>query len=173
MAKRALFNNPVPRGYRAGGTVAYVSSNEHRYLDDPEAREEGGTPAIVGSIRAGLVFQLKEAVGVELIREREHDFIQRAIRSWEQNPNLRILGNRDAWRLGIVSFVVRHGERRLHHNYVATVLNDLFGIQARAGCSCAGPYGHRLPRDRPGDIQSVRARDRRGVAKGSSPVGCG
>jgi len=127
-----------------GGTVAYVNPDEHRYLEDPEAREEGGTPAIVESIRAGLVFQLKEAVGHEMIRDREHAFIQRAIESWEQNDNILILGNRDAWRLSIVSFVVRHGDRYLHHNYVAALLNDLFGIQARAGCSCAGPYGHRL-----------------------------
>src|SRR5690606_19268633 len=70
--------------------------------------------------------------------------IRRAIESWEENPNLLILGNRDAWRLSIVSFVVRHGDRYLHHNFVASLLNDLLGIQARAGCSCAGPYGHRL-----------------------------
>jgi hypothetical protein len=127
-----------------GGTVQYVNQGEHRYLDDPEHREEGGTPAIIESIRAGLVFQLKEAVGAEVIREREEAFIERAIASWEQNPNILILGNRDAWRLSIVSFVVRHGARYLHHNFVAALLNDLFGIQARAGCSCAGPYGHRL-----------------------------
>jgi len=143
VAKRRLFRNPVP-AVPGGGTVAYVNPDEHRYLNDPELREEGGTPAIVESIRAGLVFQLKEAVGHDVIREREHGFIRRAIESWEENENISILGNRDAWRLGIVSFVVRHGERYLHHNFVAAVLNDLFGIQARAGCSCAGPYGHRL-----------------------------
>jgi hypothetical protein len=43
-----------------------------------------------------------------------------------------------------VSFVVRHGPRYLHHNFVVALLNDLFGIQSRGGCSCAGPYGHRL-----------------------------
>ena len=143
VAKRKLFRNDVP-AVPGGGTVAYVNPAEHRYLDDPEVREEGGTPAIVESIRAGLVFQLKDAVGTEVIREKEHGFIQRAIESWEKNDNIVILGNRDAWRLSIVSFVVRHGERYLHHNYVAALLNDLFGIQARAGCSCAGPYGHRL-----------------------------
>jgi selenocysteine lyase/cysteine desulfurase len=42
-----------------GGTVAYVNPAEHVYLADPEHREEGGTPAIIESIRAGLVFQLK------------------------------------------------------------------------------------------------------------------
>jgi hypothetical protein len=143
VAKKKLFRNRVP-ATPGGGTVAYVNPKEHRYLADPEHREEGGTPAIIESIRAGMVFQLKEAVGTEAIREREKSFIQRAIESWETNPNLLILGNRDAWRLSIVSFVVRHGDRYLHHNYVASLLNDLLGIQARAGCSCAGPYGHRL-----------------------------
>ncbi len=143
VAKRKLFRNAVP-AVPGGGTVAYVNPAEHRYLDDPEVREEGGTPAIVESIRAGLVFQLKEAVGHDTIRDRERDFIRRAIASWDQNENIQILGNHDAWRLSIVSFVVRHGERYLHHNFVAALLNDLFGIQARSGCSCAGPYGHRL-----------------------------
>jgi hypothetical protein len=121
-----------------------VNATEHRYLADPEHREEGGTPAIIESIRAGLVFQLKEAVGVDHIRAREESFIHRAIDSWSKNPSLRILGNKSAWRLSIVSFVVMHGDGYLHHNFVVALLNDLFGIQARGGCSCAGPYGHRL-----------------------------
>jgi selenocysteine lyase/cysteine desulfurase len=143
VAKSHLFRNSVP-AEPGGGTVSYVTGEGHRYLLDPEHREEGGTPAIVESIRAGLVFQLKEAVGHAAIRAREEDFIRRAIASWSQNPNLIILGNRDAWRLSIVSFVVRHGRDYLHHNFVVALLNDLFGIQARGGCSCAGPYGHRL-----------------------------
>jgi len=143
VAKRALFKNRVPT-QPGGGTVAYVNAMEHRYLADPEHREEGGTPAIIESIRAGLVFQLKEAVGVEHIRAREESFIHRAIDAWSTHPNLRILGNKSAWRLSIVSFVVTHGDGYLHHNFVVALLNDLFGIQARGGCSCAGPYGHRL-----------------------------
>jgi selenocysteine lyase/cysteine desulfurase len=143
VVKKRLLENKVP-SVPGGGTVAYVNPGEHRYLDDPVHREEGGTPAIVESIRAGLVFQLKDAVGAQAIREREHDFIQRAIDRWRENDNIRILGNVEAWRLSIVSFVVRHGERYLHHNFVVALLNDLLGIQARGGCSCAGPYGHRL-----------------------------
>ena len=46
--------------------------------------------------------------------------------------------------LSIVSFRIRHGAQYLHHNFVVAVLNDLFGVQARGGCSCAGPYVHRL-----------------------------
>lgn len=143
VAKKHLFHNKVP-AVPGGGTVAYVNALEHRYLDDIVHREEGGTPDILGAIRAGLVFQLKGAVGEEAIRKREHRFIRRAIEKWGRNENIQILGNPDAWRLSIVSFVVRHGEQYLHHNFVVALLNDLFGIQARGGCSCAGPYGHRL-----------------------------
>jgi selenocysteine lyase/cysteine desulfurase len=143
VARKALFKNRVP-GMPGGGTVAFVNPLEHRYLADIEHREEGGTPAIVDSIRAGLVFQLKEAVGVAEIRRREESFIRRAIERWRRNPDLEILGNPDLDRLSIVSFVVRHDGRYVHHNYVVALLNDLFGIQSRGGCSCAGPYGHKL-----------------------------
>ena len=144
IVRKELLRNTVPE-IVGGGTVAYVNQLEHMYLDDVEHREEGGTPAIIESIRAGLVFQLKEAVGVEVIRAHEHDLVRRAIASWDPHPNIQILGNLDADRLSIVSFVIKHPEGKyLHHNFVVAVLNDLFGIQSRGGCSCAGPYGHRL-----------------------------
>jgi selenocysteine lyase/cysteine desulfurase len=141
---RQLVTNRVPT-VPGGGTVAYVNPVEHVYLADPVAREEGGTPDIVGSIRAGLVFQLKEAVGVPLIRAAEEALLRRAVTAWSTEPSIEILGNLEAERLSIVSFVVRRpGGRYLHHNFVVALLNDLFGIQSRGGCSCAGPYGHRL-----------------------------
>jgi selenocysteine lyase/cysteine desulfurase len=144
VARRELFKNKVP-DVPGGGTVAYVNPTEHRYWDDPVSREEGGTPAIVEAIRAGLVFQLKEAVGTEVIRQREEAFVRRAIDAWSKEPSIEILGNLTARRLSIVSFVVRGRQARyLHHNFVVALLNDLFGIQSRGGCSCAGPYGHRL-----------------------------
>ncbi len=144
VVRRELVRNAVP-DVVGGGTVAYVNPQEHVYLHDPIAREEGGTPAIVESIRAGLVFLVKEAVGVEVIRAYEEDFLRRAIAAWSGHPNIEVLGNTEAERLSIVSFVVRRpGGRYLHHNLVVALLNDLFGIQARGGCSCAGPYGHRL-----------------------------
>ena len=128
-----------------GGTVAYVNPTEHRYLDDPVHREEGGTPAIVESIRAGLVFQLKEAVGADVIRAHEEDFLARAMAAWAGRPGDR--DPRQPRRRAAVDRVVRRpapGGRYLHHNFVVALLNDLFGIQSRGGCSCAGPYGHRL-----------------------------
>ncbi|HET7830801.1 MAG TPA: aminotransferase class V-fold PLP-dependent enzyme, partial [Candidatus Limnocylindrales bacterium] len=143
VARRELFTNRVP-SMPGGGTVQYVNPVEHVYLAEIEHREEGGTPAIVESIRAGLVFQLKQAVGTPAIRARETAFIERALARWEANPAIEILGSHEAERLSIVSFVVRHRGRYLHHNFIVAVLNDLFGIQSRGGCSCAGPYGHRL-----------------------------
>jgi selenocysteine lyase/cysteine desulfurase len=144
VAARKLFTNSVPV-VPGGGTVAYVNPAEHRYLTDPEHREEGGTPAIIESIRAGLVFGLKQAVGVEVIRANEDRLLHRAVTAWTAEPAIEILGNLAAERLSIVSLVIRRpGGRYLHHNYVVALLNDLFGIQARGGCSCAGPYGHRL-----------------------------
>jgi selenocysteine lyase/cysteine desulfurase len=140
---RDLVRNRVPT-MPGGGTVMFVDPTGHRYLDDPIAREEGGTPAIVESIRAGLVFGLKQAVGTDVIHANEQRLSRRALRRWVSNPQLEILGNPDADRLSIVSFRIRRDARYLHHNYVVALLNDLFGIQARGGCSCAGPYGHRL-----------------------------
>jgi len=168
VARRDLLHNTVP-SVPGGGTVSYVNPEEHRYITDPEHREEGGTPAIVESIRAGLVFQLKAAVGEEAIREREESFIRRAIASWKANPNIEILGNCDAERLSIVSFVVRRDGRYLHHNLVVALLNDLFGIQSRGGCSCAGPYGHRLlgiDLDRSHEFEREIARGCEGIKPG-------
>ena len=143
IVRRDLVTSRVP-AEPGGGTVAFVGPHGHNYLDDPLAREEGGTPAIVESIRAGLVFALKQAVGTGLIQEREERFWQRARARWDANPAIDLLGNPAARRLSIVSFLIRQHGLLLHHNFVVAVLNDLFGIQARGGCSCAGPYGHRL-----------------------------
>ncbi|HEX6469022.1 MAG TPA: aminotransferase class V-fold PLP-dependent enzyme [Streptosporangiaceae bacterium] len=143
VVRRELVRNRVPTA-PGGGTVEFVDPTGHRYLDDPIAREEGGTPAIVESIRAGLVFGLKQAVGTDLIAARERRFWRRALDRWRRNPNIEILGDHHARRLSIVSIRIRAGRLYLHHNYVVALLNDLFGIQSRGGCSCAGPYGHRL-----------------------------
>jgi len=141
--KKELLRNRVPV-VPGGGTVAYVGPDAHAYLTDPVRREEGGTPAIVESIRAGLVFQLKQRVGAARIRGLEESFARRALEKWGRNPKLVVLGNTHVPRISIVSFLVRHADGYLHHQFVAALLNDLFGIQARGGCSCAGPYGHRL-----------------------------
>lgn len=144
VVRRELLTNRVP-DIPGGGTVMYVNQTEHRYLSEPSHREEGGTPAIIESIRAGLVFQLKQAVGTDVIKAHEDVLLDRALNAWRDEPGVQIMGNQTSPRLSIVSFVITtpNGEH-LHHNFVAALLNDLFGIQTRGGCSCAGPYGHRL-----------------------------
>ena len=139
VAKRALLRNRVP-SVPGGGTILFVSPTGHAYHPDPEVREEGGTPAIVESIRAGLVFALKEA------GRGRGDPPPRAATSpvarWRPgraNPNIEILGDTAAERLPIVSLGMRHPPRLLHGNFVVALLSDLFGIQARSGCFCAGP----------------------------------
>ena len=169
VVRKDVVHNSVPEAV-GGGTVEYVNPEEHIYLTDLEHREEAGTPAIVESIRAGLVFGLKQAVGVDVIRAHEEDFVRRAISAWSAHPNIEILGNRDAERLSIVSFVIRRPSGMyLHHNLVVSILNDLFGIQSRGGCSCAGPYGHRLlgiDLDRSEELRTEISRGCEGIKPG-------
>jgi selenocysteine lyase/cysteine desulfurase len=143
VVKRGLLRNRVPT-VPGGGTILFVSPRGHSYHPDAEVREEGGTPAIVESIRAGLAFALKAQVGEEEIRRRERAFARRALASWGANPRIEILGGARAERLPIVSVGLRHPPRLLHGNFAVAVLSDLFGIQARSGCFCAGPYIHRM-----------------------------
>jgi selenocysteine lyase/cysteine desulfurase len=142
VAKRAMLRRDVPT-VPGGGTILFVSPSAQSYHPDAEVREEGGTPAIVESIRAGLVFALKEAVGAEAIVRRERDLARRALRSWAANPRIAIFGGTEAERLAVISIGLRHPPGHLHAGFVVAVLSDLFGIQARSGCFCAGPYIHR------------------------------
>jgi selenocysteine lyase/cysteine desulfurase len=141
--RRALCAGPVP-ALPGGGTVSYVTDRDHAYVADPERREEAGTPAIVDNIRTGMVLRLKELVGTDRIERRESAAVQRVLAGWGGIPAIELLGPLSPDRLGIFSFNIRVGSRLLHHNLVVAMLNDLFGIQARGGCSCAGPYGHDL-----------------------------
>lgn len=139
VVNKRLLTNRVP-SEPGGGTVLYTAPNDHRYLPNPALRETGGTPPIVGSIQAGLCFDLKHAIGAARIRRVEEGYLKRALAEWSKNPALEVLGNLETERLGVVSMVFKG----LHHNYAVALLNDFFGIQVRGGCMCAGPYGHEL-----------------------------
>ena len=143
IADRRLFATARPT-LTGGGTVSYVTAEGHRYVTDAEHREEGGTPAIVDNIRAGMVLQLKRDMDEAAVEERETALARRLEDALRAIPGVELLGPRNVPRLGIFSFNIRVRGRLLHHNYVVALLNDLFGIQARGGCSCAGPYGHAL-----------------------------
>lgn len=133
------FNQNIPSN-NGGGTVSYVNAKTHRYVDNIERREEGGTPDIIGSIRAGLAFKLQQSIGFDTIQEKEEKLVEIALSRWKETPNLSLLGNLTLPRLAIFSFNIKG----LSYGLVVALLNDLFGIQARGGCSCAGPYAHDL-----------------------------
>ena len=136
-----------------GGTVAYVGPDSHDFLDDVEAREDAGTPAIVQRMRAALALRVKERVGPDWIEAREEAWRDRALARLSEHPAIEVLGPTHVPRLAVVSFLVRDlaapatadgRPATLHPRFVVRLLSDLFGVQGRAGCSCAGPYGHAL-----------------------------
>mgnify|MGYP001954780088 CR=1 FL=1 len=106
---------------------------------------EAGTPNVIGDIRAALAFLVKDAVGAEVIAEREARFNRMALDGWGDNPRLTLLGTNHSHRLPIFSFLVRDAEGKpVHQQLFTRMLSDVYGIQARGGCACAGPYAHRL-----------------------------
>jgi selenocysteine lyase/cysteine desulfurase len=141
-----IYDRDLPPTVSAGGTVDYVGMNGQDFIERIEEREKAGTPGVLQTLKAGLVFQIKDRVGVDFINAREHELTARVFDRWSQEEGVEILGNPDpAQRVGIMSFNIRSNVGGyLHHKFVTALLNDLFGIQSRAGCSCAGPYGHRL-----------------------------
>lgn len=143
VAKQHLFQNKVP-AVVGGGTVMYVTPEDHVYVRDVERKEEGGTPAIIESIRAGLVFSLQQQVGTDQIQSRESALCQQAMQRLNNHCNIEVLGGAQCERLPIFSLRFRHQGKELHYGFVVSLLNDLFGIQVRGGCSCAGPYAHAL-----------------------------
>ncbi len=129
-----------------GGTVRFVSPWHHDYTGSLCAREEAGTPNVIGDIRAALCFLVKRAIGRDLMDERHAALRQKAVSVWATTPNLHLLGNMSADRcLPVFSFRVRDPNGGyIHQQLVTRMLSDVFGIQARGGCACAGPYAHRL-----------------------------
>ena len=142
--RKGAVHRDVP-SWPGGGTVRFVSPWNHDYAEDVTTREEAGTPNAIGDIRAALAFLVKESVGTETIAAREAEFLQMAWHGWKENPRLEVLGNSAAHRLPIFSFLVKDGEGRpVSEQRFTRLLSDIYGIQARGGCACAGPYGHRL-----------------------------
>ncbi len=135
-----LYSNRIPDN-PGGGTVDWTNPwGEHKYLDEIEAREDGGTPAFLQTIRVALSILLKEKMGVKNILEREQEMLKIIWKRLEPIPNVRVLANQHKDRLGVISFYIDD----LHFNLAVKLLNDHFGIQVRGGCSCAGTYGHYL-----------------------------
>ncbi|RMB59518.1 aminotransferase class V-fold PLP-dependent enzyme [Dokdonia sinensis] len=135
-----LYKNVVPDN-PGGGTVSWTNPwGEHKYVDNIEEREDGGTPGFLQTIRIALAIKLKEEMGVKNILQREHEIIDIIWKELGNIENLTILAGEHKERLGVVSFYISD----LHFNLAVKLLNDRYGIQTRGGCSCAGTYGHYL-----------------------------
>ncbi len=137
---RALYKKNVPDN-PGGGTVDWTNPwGEHKYVDDIEAREDGGTPAFLQTIKSAMCITLKEEMGIANILTREHQLRDLLWDKLAEIPNLHILASQQRDRLAIISFYIDG----LHSSLGVRLLNDKFGIQCRGGCSCAGTYGHYL-----------------------------
>jgi selenocysteine lyase/cysteine desulfurase len=137
---RALYRSAVPDEV-GGGTVAWTNPwGGYAFLDDIEAREDGGTPGFLQAIKAALAVQLKEDMTVALMQQREREIVPYALDALRSIPGVHVLHQAERERLAIFSFWVED----LHYNLMVRLLNDRFGVQSRGGCSCAGTYGHYL-----------------------------
>lgn len=137
---KKLYQNLIPDN-PGGGTVSWTNPwGEHKYIDDIEDREDGGTPGFLQVIKTALAIQLKDKMGIENILKREHEIVDYIFSDLENIPNIKILATQHQDRLGVISFYIDE----LHFNLGVKLLNDKFGIQTRGGCSCAGTYGHYL-----------------------------
>jgi len=140
-----IYETSFPPTVAGGGTVDYVSNAGYEFTEDVETREKAGTPGILQIIKASLAMEFKEEIGVNKIEEIEQKYIIKMMNRFKKNKNIQILGPLDPTkRIGILSFNIFHEGKYLHHRLASRLLNDLFGIQSRAGCACAGPYGHTL-----------------------------
>ena len=140
-----IYDSNLAPTQAGGGTVDFVSPTAVDFTNDIETREKAGTPGILQTIKAALVIDLKDAIGIDKIEAKEFKYSKRALERLSNHPNIDILGSLDPnIRISIVSFKIKHENMYLHPKLITKLLNDLFGIQSRAGCMCAGPYGHLL-----------------------------
>ncbi|MDO5045532.1 aminotransferase class V-fold PLP-dependent enzyme [Campylobacter sp.] len=137
--KKSLVDTSLPT-FAAGGTVAYVSRTSHQFVKNIEQLEEGGTPGIVQMIRANLAYKLRNEIGFERIKSRESELNELFASELEKINEVVCYCPKNLPRVPIFAFNVRGISP---YDFAATLSND-FGIQTRAGCACAGPYGHDL-----------------------------
>lgn len=136
----SMYKNEVPDN-PGGGTVDWTNRwGKYKYVDDIEAREDGGTPGFLQSIRTALCLDLKNQMGIENMKQREKELLKLAYQGLDKIKGLKILADNMRDRLGIISFYVEN----IHYNLLVQILNDKYGIQIRGGCACAGTYGHFL-----------------------------
>lgn len=135
-----LYKKEVPDN-PGGGTVEWTDPwGGHKYYDDIELREDGGTPGFLQAIRTAYAIKVKDQLDTRLITQREEELVKRAFDGFLKIKGIHILADNITDRLGVMSFWFEH----IHFNLIVKLLNDRYGIQVRGGCACAGTYGHFL-----------------------------
>lgn len=140
-----IFNSRLYRSHSpdqpGGGTVEWTNAwGEYKFIDDIEAREDGGTPGFLQAIRIALAINLKQQMGVDQINQRENDIVRQVFNEFDKDQSFHVLAEHTRDRLPVFSFYLPD----VHYNLIVRLLSDRFGIQARGGCACAGTYGHFL-----------------------------
>ncbi|MFC2344432.1 aminotransferase class V-fold PLP-dependent enzyme [Campylobacter sp.] len=137
--KKELVKSDKPT-FAAGGTVSYVSRSSHFFAPSVERTEEGGTQHVMGLIRASLAYRLRNEVGLDVIKSREDELTKQFCEGLDKIPEIVSYCPRGVPRLPIFAFNVRG----VSPYGFAEALSEDYGVQTRAGCACAGPYGHDL-----------------------------
>lgn len=138
--RKDLIDTSIAPTFAGGGTVEYVNKNLQLYQKEIEAREDAGTPGILQLIRASLAYQLRNEISFDFIKKQKDELKEFLINELKKIPNCVIYGNQEAQNIGIISFNIRG----LSPYDLCNKISSQDGFQTRAGCSCAGPYGHDL-----------------------------
>ena len=134
----SLYNREIPDN-TGGGTVNWTNAwNEYSFIDNIELREDGGTPGFLQTIRTSLAIKLKEDISVEKIRKREEEILKIVFNRFSKIEGINVLAENQKDRLGAISFY----HKKIHYNLIVKLLSDMYGVQVRGGCACAGTYGH-------------------------------
>ena len=147
---KQVYHGNLQPTHGGGGTVDIVGFDSEVYIEDYAEREKSGTPGILQIIKTALVFQLKGMLE-ETIKKNGENYTKIFMEKMSSNKNFVLLGaqqGNDVDKVPIISFNIKmngpKGERFLHHNLVIRLLNDIFGIQSRAGCPCNESYAQYL-----------------------------
>ncbi|MGC1851593.1 MAG: cysteine desulfurase [Solirubrobacterales bacterium] len=129
----------MPPFLGGGSMIRKVTKGGTSYADPP-ARFEAGTPAIAQAIGMASALRWLGGLGMEAVRDHEHQIADYALERVAEIPGLRVFGPpRSADRVGPVSFELEG----VHAHDVSEIL-DRHGVAVRAGHHCAQPLMDRL-----------------------------
>ena len=140
LIKKELVDTSLAPSFAGGGTVKYVNKKTQEYDEDLRARETAGTPGIIQVIKASFAYQLRNEIGFDFIKKRKDELLEYFLSELKNIPNVVIYGNQNSYNTGIVSFNIKE----IDPYKLCEIISNDKGMQTRAGCSCAGPYGHDL-----------------------------